>query len=68
MSYLNYLSDELRFIQRELQKPHSDEDLKWLDRQEDRRMVQLASEMTEEGLMDQQNNEIAKPSLAPAKA
>ena len=52
MSYLDYLEDELRFIQNELEKPHSDEDWKWLDRQEDKLLAEMASQMIEEGLMD----------------
>ena len=51
MSYLNYLSDELRFIQKELQKPHSYKDWEWLDRQESSLMSELSHQMIEKGLL-----------------
>ena len=54
MSYLNYISDELRFIQKELQKPHSYKDWEWLDRQESSLMSELSHQMIEKGCYDRE--------------
>ena len=54
MSYLNYLSDELRFIQRELQKPHSSKEWEWLDSQESSLMSELSHQMIEKGCYDRE--------------
>ena len=57
MSYLEHVSEELSFIQKELQKPHSYKDWEWLDRQESSLMSESSHQMIEKGLLLQRVTE-----------